>query len=101
MSKKQTLKAIHNGAKGDKKGWIGLIEDEATYQKFKNNEIEWPEHIEKNMTHVRIPLSLFLRLGALDIYLDELNEAEEQAALDALNLGESNEISDEDGETDS
>ena len=88
---KNTLKAIHNGAKGDKKGWIGLIEDEATYQKLKSGELEWPEHIEKNMTHVKIPLELFLRFAALDLYLDELNEAKEKEAREELGLEEPNE----------
>lgn len=86
MSKKQTLKAIHNGSKGDKKGWIGLIPDEATYQKLKSGEIEWPEHIEKQMSEVKIPLSLFLRLAALDLYLDELNEAKEKQKLEELGV---------------
>ena len=86
MSKKHTLKAIHNGKVGDKKGWIGLIEDEAMYQKLKSGELEWPEHVEKKMTHVKIPLELFLRFAALDLFVDELNEAKDKQTREELGV---------------
>lgn len=90
MSKKKTLKAIHNGVRGGQQGWTGLIPDEEAYEQLKNLETDWPEHVKKQMTTIRIPRALFYRLLALDMYLDKLNEAEEKAALDALNLEESN-----------
>lgn len=97
MSKKQLLKAIYARSNG----FVGSIPDEETYTKLKNGEIDWKEHVKNQMVAVVIPKEVFYRLMALDIYLDELNEAEEKAALDALNLGESNENCNEDGEADS
>lgn len=97
MSKKQLLKAMYARSHG----FVGSIPDEEAYEQLKNLETDWPEHVKKQMTTIRIPRALFYRLLALDMYLDKLNEAEEQAALDALNLGESNENYNEDGEADS
>ena len=84
---KNALKAIHSGRS---KVWAGLISDEEMYKKLKNNETDWKEHIKDKIETIIIPKDLFYRLMALDIYLDELNEAEEQTALDALNLEGSN-----------
>lgn len=80
---KATLKAIHSGRS---KGWAGLISDEETYKNLKNNEIDWKEHIKDKIETIIIPKDLFYRLMVLDIYLDELNEAEEKAALKDLGL---------------
>lgn len=95
---KNILKAIHGGTH---RGYIGSIPDENTYAELKRGEIDWKEHIKNHMDTIQIPKELFYRLMALDIYLDELNRAEEDLAIAALGLGDSNENCNEDGNADS
>lgn len=58
---KSNLKAL-----GSNQGFEGLIESEAMYERLKNGEIDWKDHVKTKMKYVKIPYELLMKLMELD-----------------------------------
>ena len=58
---KANLKVI-----GSERGYKGILPDDTTYEKWKNGEIDWQDHMKPKMAYVEIPYSLLIRLMELD-----------------------------------
>lgn len=57
----KSLVARHNG-----KGFTGIMPDEETYEKVKDDEYDWKPHVKSKITHYTIPATVFERLVQLD-----------------------------------
>lgn len=51
-------------------GFKGLVPDMDTYEKLKNGETDWKDHVKAKMTEVTIPYELFVKLMQQDKQLD-------------------------------
>ena len=60
------MKATNPRAHHNKNGFKGLIPDEVTYEKLKNGETDWKDHIKAQLKTVEIPYNLLIRLMELD-----------------------------------
>lgn len=50
----------------DRGGYRGHMEDEATYNRVRNGEVDWKPHIKAKIEHYTVPANVFERLLALD-----------------------------------
>lgn len=50
----------------DRGGYRGHMEDEETYTRVRNGEVDWKPHIKKKIKHYTVPANVFERLLALD-----------------------------------
>ena len=46
--------------------FLGLIPDRDIYEKVKNGENDWKDHVKRHMKYVKIPYELFLYLMEID-----------------------------------